>query len=63
MQQSLPADPHLLWDTHLLLVIPSGLFPSAFPTKSVHAYLISTMRALCSDHLILLDLIATEHKQ
>jgi hypothetical protein len=35
----------------------SGLFPSAFPTKILYAFHMSSMRSICPDHLILLDLI------
>jgi hypothetical protein len=37
--------------------LPNGLFLSGFPIKILYAYLISIMRATCSAHLILLDLI------
>jgi len=42
---------------HLHLVLPSGLFPSGFPTKTLHVPLLSPIRATCLAHLILLDLI------
>jgi hypothetical protein len=42
--------------THLRLGLPSGLFPSGFPTNILHAFLLS-IRATCPAHLILLDLI------
>jgi hypothetical protein len=53
----------LLISSHLCLGLPSGIFPSCF---QMHAF-IFTMRAACSSHLILLDLITLiifgeEHK-
>jgi hypothetical protein len=38
--------------------LPSGLFPSGFPTKIMYAFIIYPMHATCSTHLILLDMIA-----
>ena len=43
--------------SHLSLVLPSGLLPLGFPTKTLYAHLLSPIRAICSVHLSLLDLI------
>ena len=47
----------LILSTHLLLGLPSGVFPSGFPTKTLYTPLSSSIRATCPVHLILLDFI------
>jgi hypothetical protein len=46
--------PVLMLSSHLLLGLCSGFFPSDFPSKILHASLVSLMRATLSAHLILL---------
>jgi hypothetical protein len=47
----------LILSTHLCPALPSGLFPSGFPTNNLYAFHFSPICATCSIHLILFDLI------
>jgi len=43
--------------SHLRLGLPSGLFPSRFPTKTLYTPLLAPIRYICPAHLILLYII------
>ena len=58
--QSSPND--ILWSnlilfSHLRLCVSNCLFPSGLPIEILYATLLSPIRATCSAHLIILDLI------
>ena len=47
----------LILPSHLRLRLPCGLFPTGFRIKALYTPLLSPIRATCSAHCILLDLI------
>ena len=47
----------LILSSHLRLGLPRCLFPSVFPTNTLYATLLSSIRSTCPAHPILLDLI------
>jgi hypothetical protein len=59
-----PPPPHsitsrsiLIVSTHLHLGLPSGLFPSGFPTNNLYTFLFSPICVTCPTHLILFYLM------
>ena len=60
--QSIPPHPTswrsiLILFSHICPGLPSGLFHSGFPTKTLYSPLLSPLRATCPAHLICLDFI------
>jgi hypothetical protein len=49
----------LILSTHLCLRLPSGLFPSGFPTNILYAFLFSPTRSTCPAHLLDLTILIT----
>jgi len=47
----------LILTTHLRLGLPSGIFPSGFPNKTLYTPLLSPIRVTCPAHIIHLDFI------
>jgi len=47
----------ILASSHLRLCLPSGLFHSGLPTKTLYEPLLSLIHTTCPTHLLLLDLI------
>ena len=52
-----PFPPPQYPSSRLSLGVPSCLFPSGFPTKTLYTPLLTPLRATCPAYLILLDLI------
>jgi hypothetical protein len=47
--------------SHLRIVLQSSIFPSSYPTKISHIFLISTIRATCPANINLLDFITLRY--
>jgi len=51
--QSVSLKSIIISSSHLLLGLPSGLFPFSFCTKTLHVFLLSPTRVSCPVHLTL----------
>jgi hypothetical protein len=49
----------LIFSSHLCLRLPSGHFPSRFPTKTIYTTLLSPISLTCPTHLILPNFITS----
>ena len=47
----------LILHSHIILGLPSCIFPPGFHTKTLYAPLLSPIRATCPTHLVILDFI------
>jgi hypothetical protein len=47
---------------HLCLGLPSGLFPSGFPTNNLYTFVFSPIRATCPAYLILFEAKSTNYE-
>jgi len=55
--QSIPPHTTSCISSHLRLGLPSGFFPSGFPTNTLYTPQLSPIRATCPAHLILVELV------
>ncbi|PNF41706.1 hypothetical protein B7P43_G03454 [Cryptotermes secundus] len=50
-----------LYDSHLRLGLPSGLFPSGFPTNNLYAFLVAPIRTTCAPHFVVFSNLLSRH--